>query len=311
MISVARRYVYLFVLFVILLSIRLIRNKSSDFNGKVRILFLVRTSSRFHSSRFASQIETWIDEVFQDVFVVTDLPTPQIDSEHQIATGKLCGVDKHSMSNLCCKTGHDFQIFQRQIRKYDWFCHFDDDQYVNVKNLRKFLSKFDSRTSFYIGRNSWNETLKRKKNPHPRPFWFATLGAGVCLSKKTIQRLKITENFVSSFVNGCLTENYHDDIHLGFMLNYRLNLSLTKTELFHSHLEKNFFVDEQNFLETFQSQITFGFRFPDRIPNFLPNSFDSDPFRMKALHCHLHPQIDWCQENFSTFLSNFNDQETT
>ena len=34
-----------------------------------------------------------------------------------------------------------------------WYCHFDDDIYVNVKELSKLLAKYNSSKPYYIGRN--------------------------------------------------------------------------------------------------------------------------------------------------------------
>ena len=34
-----------------------------------------------------------------------------------------------------------------------WYCHFDDDVYVNVKELSKLLSQYNSSKPYYIGRN--------------------------------------------------------------------------------------------------------------------------------------------------------------
>ena len=37
--------------------------------------------------------------------------------------------------------------------RVEWFCHFDDDVYVNVKELSKLLSKYNSSEPLYIGRS--------------------------------------------------------------------------------------------------------------------------------------------------------------
>ena len=39
------------------------------------------------------------------------------------------------------------------VVRIKWFCHFDDDIYVNVKELLKLLSQYDSSKPYYIGRN--------------------------------------------------------------------------------------------------------------------------------------------------------------
>ena len=37
-------------------------------------------------------------------------------------------------------------------RRYQWFCHFDDDVYVNVKQLSNMLQKYNHNKPYYIGR---------------------------------------------------------------------------------------------------------------------------------------------------------------
>ena len=272
----------------------------------VRILYAIRTSLNFYQKRLIYLLQTWIKLVRDDVFFVTDTFLPNISKDHMILTQTTCGSDTHSMKILCCKTAHDFIIFQRYLLKYDWFCHFDDDQYVNVYNLKTYLSTHDSNQPYYIGRNSWSDTVKRSKEPFPYPFWFATLGAGVCLSKRTIQLLFPYTQNVSQFVDGCINENYHDDIYLGFLLKSYVNISLTRNSRFHSHLEKSFYDNKQIFLYTFKNQITFGFRSPDRYPYYFPQLYESynDPYRIRTLHCLLYTQLKECQTKIRQHLFN-------
>jgi fringe protein len=281
----------------------MIQEKTSK---SIRIMYVIRTSSHFYQKRLIYLLQTWIPLVNNDVFFVTDIFLPNISKDHIILTKKTCGSDAHSMNILCCKTAHDFILFHRHISKYNWFCHFDDDQYVNVNNLNEYLSTFDSDQPYYIGRTSWADTLKRTKEPFPQPFWFATLGAGVCLSKRAIKLLKTYTQSPSEFADGCIRENYHDDIYLGFVLSGYLNISVTKTNHFHSHLEKDFYSDKQTFLKTYTDQITFGFRSPDRYPYYLPQLYTShtDPYHIRTLHCYLYTQLDQCQIKIQQQLFN-------
>jgi hypothetical protein len=58
-------------------------------------------------------------------------------------------------------------------------------------NLNKFLSQYDSNKDWYIGRASWNVAVDYKTPENKRvKFWFGTLGAGMCLSQKTMEKLK-------------------------------------------------------------------------------------------------------------------------
>ncbi|CAF3870701.1 unnamed protein product, partial [Rotaria sp. Silwood1] len=272
----------------------------------IRIMYVVRTVSKYYSTRLIYALETWIPLVHENVFFVSDTLLPNVTQTHIIPTEITCGPSSHSVRSLCCQTIHDFILYRRHASHYDWFCHFDDDQYVHVNNLREYLSTFDPHLPYYIGRNSWNNTFKRKKDPYQRHFWFATFGAGVCLSKRIIDLLEPYTRTVSQFVNGCIREYYPDDIYLGFLISNYLNVSLTKNHRFHSHLERSLFKDKQSFIEMFHQQVTFGFEVPYAVPRFLPHLFpiNIDRFRIRTLHCLLYSQLEDCQIRIQKYLFN-------
>ena len=45
------------------------------------------------------------------------------------------------------------------ISIFSWFCHFDDDQYVNVAALESKLRQFDEREDWYLGKPSIGKPL--------------------------------------------------------------------------------------------------------------------------------------------------------
>lgn len=47
---------------------------------------------------------------------------------------------------------------------FRWFCHFDDDNYVNVPALLDLLSKYDHKEDWYLGKPSIKMPIKI---PHP------------------------------------------------------------------------------------------------------------------------------------------------
>ena len=307
----------LIVIFLVILTLSLIisyhaRSSSASLSSSLppssstRIMYVVRTSSKFHRTRLIHSLDTWIPLVKQHVYFVTDTIIPNVRRENMILTKQSCPNDTHQVKDLCCKTAHDFLLYHRHENNYDWFCHLDDDQYVHTKNLEKYLSTLDTNQDYYIGRNSWLRPVGRKK----KPFWFGTLGAGVCLSKSLLNRLKPYTSNVTQFMNGCIREHYPDDIYIGFLVSEHCNQTLTKQHRFHSHLERDLYNDSRIFSQTYSKQITFGFRLRDGYPRFLPNFFKSknDTFRMRTLHCLLYPHLDVCQFKLHQFLFNFTEQ---
>jgi fringe protein len=47
---------------------------------------------------------------------------------------------------------HELEHFYLMGKEKDWFCHVDDDNYLNVPQLVSLLSKYDPNKDIYIGR---------------------------------------------------------------------------------------------------------------------------------------------------------------
>lgn len=45
---------------------------------------------------------------------------------------------------------------------FRWFCHFDDDNYLNVEQLQQLLSEYDSSSLWYLGKPSVASPLEIK-----------------------------------------------------------------------------------------------------------------------------------------------------
>ena len=121
-----------------------------------------------------------------------------------------------------------------------WFCHFDDDNYVNPPALARLLSRHDPALEWYLGKTSVSEPLQvmdREQRGRRRPvsFWFATGGAGVCLSRALVTRRHAFES--GAFERAGEAIRLPDDVTLGFVAEHRLGVRLTRVAGLHSHLE--------------------------------------------------------------------------
>ena len=78
-----------------------------------------------------------------------------------------------------------------------WFCHFDDDEYLNVVNLFKELKKYDSSADYYVGhwltkhgkkpkRIGWFKFFPEAK----RTRYFYATGASYCVSSGLMRKVK-------------------------------------------------------------------------------------------------------------------------
>ncbi|KAL3214421.1 hypothetical protein MRX96_051479 [Rhipicephalus microplus] len=92
----------------------------------------------------------------------------------------------HNRKALCCKMSVELDFFLDSNKK--WMCHFDDDNYVNVPRLVKLLQEYDPREDWYLGKPSIRQPLEILARDSTKPqrkiaFWFATGGAGFCISR--------------------------------------------------------------------------------------------------------------------------------
>ena len=49
---------------------------------------------------------------------------------------------------------------------YRWFCHFDDDNYVNTARLAELLSGYNPQEDWYLGKNSIRTPLQIMDRAH-------------------------------------------------------------------------------------------------------------------------------------------------
>jgi len=209
-----------------------------------RIVLFVRTSHNCQS-RLNYLLQSWISTNLSEqtnLYLITDYISNQTNStilnSFQNIIQTKC-PQTHNRLDLCCKTANEFHLFYNLSStktNLEWMCRFDDDQYVNLNNLYKYLSKLNASKPYYIGRTSMNRRLKVLDDK--RTFTFATYGAGVCFSYSLLEQLRPYMN-IKDLPHGCLKRGLSDDAYIGYLIELNLNISLTSiNDLFHSHLEK-------------------------------------------------------------------------
>ena len=99
----------------------------------------------------------------------------------------------HSLSLLSPPLSHS-PFLLRTL--HSWLCHIDDDIYVNVKQLVKFLSKFDpKKEAIYFGRSGSGWETPRKVMDgalygSPGQKYHFAVGGMYCLSRPTLELSK-------------------------------------------------------------------------------------------------------------------------
>ncbi|XP_072156618.1 fringe glycosyltransferase isoform X2 [Bemisia tabaci] len=219
------------------------------------------------------------------------------------------GVDNHMINTncssshgrkaLCCKMSVEFDVFLESNEK--WFCHFDDDNYVNVPRLATLLANYSPQEDWYLGKPSIRAPLvilnredkNFSKNRQNVTFWFATGGAGFCLSRALALKMKPIAGS-GKFISIGERIRLPDDVTMGYIIEHMLGKSLTMVDEFHSHLEPMKFLGQ----DTFQDQITFSYSQYGKddwnvvkIDGFAPRI---DRTRFLSLHCYLFPYFTFC-----------------
>ncbi|KAJ4941672.1 hypothetical protein JOQ06_011549 [Pogonophryne albipinna] len=208
------------------------------------IFIAVKTTGRFHETRLALLLETWISRtkahissravmfwgcrwatrtfnslqrfpmglrsgdwlghsrtlkcflrshsfVARATFIFTDTEDEDLHSEGYNMVVTACLSD-HSQQALSCKMSAEYDGFMASEKR--WFCHVDDDNYVNPEALLSLLSVFPQDGDIYVGKPSLDkpitahELLEGNATREVR-FWFATGGAGFCLSRRLAEKM--------------------------------------------------------------------------------------------------------------------------
>lgn len=265
---------------------------------KLDDLFIsVKTTRHYHETRLPSILKTWFQLAKAQTWFFTDTDDTEFQRKtngHMINTN--C-TSSHHRKALCCKMSVEFDTFINTNKK--WFCHFDDDNYVNVPRLVRFLADYNPRDDWYLGKTSiqapWEIVYKDKKPRQKAKFWFATGGAGFCLSRALALKMMPVASG-GKFISTGEKIRLPDDVTMGYIIEHLLKTPLTVIDQFHSHLEPMKFIRR----EFLQDQISFSYHTKNKdVKNWnvvKVEGFDlkNDPNRFLSLHCYLFPNFNFC-----------------
>jgi len=122
-------------------------------------------------------------------------------------------------------------------------------------------------------------------------FWFATGGAGFCLSRAlALKMMPIVSG--GKFISIGEKIRLPDDVTVGYIVEHLLGKKLTVIEQFHSHLEPMKFLK----LDSLSDQISFSYsRYGQENERVVAIDGEIDvridPTRFLSLHCHLFPHL--------------------
>ncbi|XP_041093839.1 beta-1,3-N-acetylglucosaminyltransferase manic fringe-like [Polyodon spathula] len=141
------------------------------------IFIAVKTTRKFHGTRLALLLDTWISRTRDHTYIFTDEEDEELTSRgfHLIVTN--CSSE-HSHQALSCKMALEYEGFIASQKK--WFCHVDDDNYVLPHSLLSLLAAFPQDGDVYVGKPSLNRPIEAAEplpnnqtvstaDPSPRP----------------------------------------------------------------------------------------------------------------------------------------------
>uniref|UniRef100_A0AAQ5YAW5 Beta-1,3-N-acetylglucosaminyltransferase n=1 Tax=Amphiprion ocellaris TaxID=80972 RepID=A0AAQ5YAW5_AMPOC len=256
------------------------------------LFIAVKTTGRYHRQRLELLLDTWISRNRPQTYVFTDGEDEELRKRmgtHLINTN--CSA-AHNRQALSCKMSLEYDTFISSGKK--WFCHVDDDNYLNSGSLLKLLSQYSHAQDVYIGRPSLErpiEATERLGATEMVRFWFATGGAGFCLSHGLTLKMKPWASD-GTFMATAEHIRLPDDCTVGYIVEALLGVSLIRSPLFHSHLENLGLVSDV------RNQVTLSYSTVDNSRNTVnvkgPFSIHEDPTRFRSVHCLLHPDTPWC-----------------
>lgn len=253
----------------------------------------IKTTKAFHKTRLDLVLKTWFTLARQQTWFFTDTE----DGEYQQKTGghlvnTNCSAS-HNRRALCCKMASEFDAFLQSNKR--WWCHFDDDNYVNIPQLVTTLADYDPQQDWYLGKPSIRaplEIINRDNVSQRISFWFATGGAGFCISRSlALKMMPIAGG--GKFVSVGEKIRLPDDVTMGYIIEHLLRKKLTVVEEFHSHLEPMRFVNT----DSLPRQVSFSYSQYGSEMNVLPvDGLDTrlDPTRLLSVHCLLFPNFNFC-----------------
>ncbi|KAM4716249.1 beta-1,3-N-acetylglucosaminyltransferase radical fringe isoform 2-T5 [Anableps anableps] len=203
------------------------------------IFIAVKTTRKYHKSRLELLIQTWVSQAKEQTYIFTDGDDKELQVKSRTNIINTNCSAAHNRQALCCKMSVEYDKFIESQKK--WFCHVDDDNYVILPSLLRLLSSYHHSQDIYLGRPSLDhpiEAAERVKSDGTVSvkFWFATGGAGFCISRGLALKMSPWTS-LGNFITTAEKIRLPDDCTIGYIIEALLEVTLTHTHLFHSHLE--------------------------------------------------------------------------
>ncbi|XP_011406594.2 PREDICTED: beta-1,3-N-acetylglucosaminyltransferase lunatic fringe-like [Amphimedon queenslandica] len=287
-----------------------------DVHERNDVYFSIKSTEKYHESRLHLLALTWFQTVHpHNLHIVTDTEDTTTELLRDFGyTVHIAGCPKgHTHQPMACKCGVEFEQFyiaKENGSHYNWYCHLDDDMYLNVLALFELLDTLNPLDSHYLGQRSINrridirEDFKRKNNILRDSYYFAT-GAIYCISTPLMEQLEYYLRGKEKMMRYSGAAGVPDDMLIGLIIEGILGYNLTEVSTMNSHLFPLKRISTTDLVK--QITISYGSwningKEIKNIISIEDDLFDDneDPTRFLSYHCLLHPSTRWCHSNEKT-----------
>jgi glycoprotein-N-acetylgalactosamine 3-beta-galactosyltransferase len=183
--------------------------------GSVRVLCWIMTCPQNHEAKARHVKNTWGSRCDKLLFM----------SSEEDPTLPSIGLDAAEGRNqLWQKTKAAFRyVYDNHLHEADWFLKADDDTYVVVENLKKFLKNWNTSEPIHFG-HTFNRIVKQASFLIYAPYEVSEIqgymsgGAGYVLSKEALKRF-VTKGLGELAGRGCRADGEGaEDAEMGLCL---------------------------------------------------------------------------------------------
>uniref|UniRef100_A0A6B0VFC7 Hexosyltransferase n=1 Tax=Ixodes ricinus TaxID=34613 RepID=A0A6B0VFC7_IXORI len=203
---------------------------------KSRLLFVgVMTAEKYLSTRAVAIQRTWGKALAGRLAFFSSGTSRWENQDEELPLVALRGVDDayppQKKSFLMLKYMHDHYLDQ-----YEWFMRCDDDVYVHVERLERFLRSVNSSKPQYIGQAGLGNKEEFGQLSLEPDENFCMGGPGVLFSRETLRRLV-------PHVGSCLKRLYstHEDVEVGRCVRRHVGIPCTWSYEMQTIFYHNFF----------------------------------------------------------------------
>ena len=181
----------------------------TDVSPNFRVLFGIMTAEKYLDDRADAVMNSWRKNIPDGSDIYFFVGANSSATKKGLPAVRLKDVDDtyppQRKSFYMLK-----HFYEHGIGKYDWFVRIDDDGFINLENLYRFLSSLDPTRPLYLGQAGFGKKHEKGKMGLRENENYCMGGTGMVFSAKTIELL-------APHIEYCLANlvTDHEDVEVG------------------------------------------------------------------------------------------------